>query len=227
MNLTVELNEDIIKNANEILETSYLDVPTVIGILLRRIVKEQSVAFLFPAKDKKPESVKAKTDELPDNILDFIDIIDDDIGQRSEDNDIERRPTYKVQDSKTIDSIYYPLQKSMTKGRAIRLILHEGYHIAPNVTFASKNRGAYNYWANPETSLLKSDWSLILNDWISKKLYLFTIPANSIKLSELTTRTDKQYLIDLQIMYEDETFTDNRSGYSFAKFLTKKFNYKE
>lgn len=218
MNLTIELNEDLIKDANEILETSYLDVQTVIGILLRRIVKEQSVTFLFPAKDKKPESVKAKPDELPDNILD-IDIIDDDIGQH----------TYRVQDSdtiNTINTIRYPIQKSMTKGRAIRLILNEGYHIASNVTFASKNRGSYNYWANPETSLLKSDWSLILNDWISKKLYLFTIPANSIKLFELTTRSDKQYLIDLQIMYEDETFTDNRSGYSFVKFKTGEFSYK-
>ena len=113
----------------------------------------------------------------------------------------------------------------MTKSKAVRLLVSKGHWLGHNVTFASKNRGAYNYWANVEFDMLSTDWSLILNDWINKVIYLFTIPAYTIKENELTPRSDKPYLIDLQIMYNDTTFTDNRSGYSFAKFLAEKINY--
>lgn len=113
----------------------------------------------------------------------------------------------------------------MTKSKAIRLLASKGHRLGKNVTFASKNRGAYNYWANVEFEMLSTNWSLILNDWINKVVYLFIIPAHTIKEKELTPRNDKPYLIDLQIMYNDTTFTDNRSGYSFAKFLVEKINY--
>lgn len=113
----------------------------------------------------------------------------------------------------------------MTKSKAVRLLASKGHWLGKNVTFASKNRGAYNYWANVEFDMLSTNWSLILNDWINKVVYLFIIPAHTIKKDELTPRSDKPYLIDLQIMYNDTTFTDNRSGYSFAKFLVEKINY--
>ncbi len=119
-----------------------------------------------------------------------------------------------------------PLDKGeMTKYRAIRLFSSRGYKLGKHITFASKNRSAYNYWANAVYDMLDNDWYLILNDWINKVLYLFFIPAHSIKAEELTPRSDKPYLVDLQIMYNDTTFTDNRSGYSFNKFLVETINY--
>ena len=113
----------------------------------------------------------------------------------------------------------------MTKSKAVRLFASKGHWLGKTVTFASKNRGAYNYWANVEFDMLFANWSLILNDWINKVVYLFIIPAHTIKEKELTPRSDKPYLIYFQIMYNDTTFTDNRSGYSFAKFLVEKINY--
>lgn len=128
---------------------------------------------------------------------------------------------------KVVDNEFLPpLDKGdMTKNKAIRLFSSKGYSFGKNVTFASKNRGAYNYWANVEFGILANDWHLILNDWINKVVYLFYIPANSINAKELTPRSDKPYLVDLQIMYNDTTFTDNRSGYSFNKFLVETINY--
>ena len=38
-------------------------------------------------------------------------------------------------------------------------------------------------------------------------------------------RKDKTDLIDIQIYCDDNTFTDSRSGISFAKWLVKTINY--
>lgn len=113
----------------------------------------------------------------------------------------------------------------MTKNYALRLFANKGYNVAKNVTFASKNKSAYNYWANPNFDILNENWSLILNDNKKQKLYLFTIPAKTISKVQLTPRADMIDVIDLQIRYNDITFTDNRSGFSFAQFLANEIDY--
>ena len=132
-----------------------------------------------------------------------------------------------ISSNKVVDNEILPsLDKGdMTKNRAIRLFSSKGYSVGKNVTFASKNRSAYNYWANVEFGMLANDWHLILNDWINKVVYLFFIPAHSINAKELTPRSDKPFLVDLQIMFNDTTFTDNRSGFSFNKFLVETIYY--
>ena len=113
----------------------------------------------------------------------------------------------------------------ITKNRAISLFVSKGYRVSRNVTFASKNRSAYNYWANPSFMALREDWFLILNDWINKELHLFRVPAYSIKANELLCRIDQQDKIDLQISYNDPTFTDNRSKISFRKYYVTTIKY--
>lgn len=92
-------------------------------------------------------------------------------------------------------------------------------------TFASKNSVTNCYWANPNIGMLNNTWDLVLNDDIHYKWYYFQIPANSIKLNQLVLRSDKKYLIDLQIRYNDSSFTDTRSGISFVKWLKKQGQY--
>ncbi len=87
-------------------------------------------------------------------------------------------------------------------------------------TFASKNSVTNCYWANPNIGMPNKTWDLVLNDNIHYKWYYFQIPANSIKLNQLVL-SDKKYLIDLQIRYNDSSFTDTRSGISFVKWLKK------
>lgn len=94
-----------------------------------------------------------------------------------------------------------------------------------HTTFASKNQTNYTYWANPGFSLLRQNWYLILNDWPNRTLYLFLIPANSISAAELVPRKDKSDIIDLEIYYNDPTFTDSRSKYSFLKYKVDEMNY--
>ena len=113
----------------------------------------------------------------------------------------------------------------MTKSLAIKSFTSNGNKISKCTTFASKNKTAYNYWANPSCDYLNYDWSLILNDWENKIIYLFNIPAYSIPEEELVMRSDDPSLMDLQIKYNDPAFTDNRSGISFKPYLVDEISY--
>lgn len=113
----------------------------------------------------------------------------------------------------------------ITKNQAVYLFRRRGNAIGTEVTFASKNSGARIYWANPSFEVLNNDWSLILNDKNENKLYLFTIRARDISPSELRGRADVPERIDLQILYDDPSFTDTRSGVSFARYKVDEVEY--
>ena len=116
--------------------------------------------------------------------------------------------------------------KSISKFNAIRLFKNSGLNIlSKNCTFASKNSMSYLYWANPKTDLLEDDWWLILNDNINYKLHAFKIPANSLDVDMIKVRADKPYLIDLQLLFDDDHFTDTRSNIQFVKWYIKTLNY--
>lgn len=116
-------------------------------------------------------------------------------------------------------------EERISKNRAIALFSAHGIRFNRNVTFASKNRAAYNYWANPYFFALNEDWYIILNDWIKRELHLFMIPAHAILPQQMVCRIDKPEMIDLQICYSDPTFTDNRSKLSFVKYLVRSIPY--
>ncbi|MBQ9083633.1 MAG: hypothetical protein IJY28_09075 [Clostridia bacterium] len=116
-------------------------------------------------------------------------------------------------------------ERRMTKGQAVSLFQAQGVSLTRNVTFASKNRTANNYWNNPTFDVLAQDWYLILNDWANRELHLFCVPAGAIRPEELVCRGDQQDRIDLQIRYGDPTFTENRSKLQFAKYRVQGLNY--
>lgn len=113
----------------------------------------------------------------------------------------------------------------MTKSEAVSLALQNDLNVSANCTFASLNSGVSKYWANPNIRVLSDDWWLICNDSANHKLYYFCIPQNSLDEENLVVRKDKPNLIDLQIYYNDETFTDSRSKISFAEWLVKSIDY--
>jgi hypothetical protein len=112
----------------------------------------------------------------------------------------------------------------LTPSQAKSLCRKNGINLNGKVTFASKNSTQYNYWANPKTKFLESNWWLLLNDWIHGKLHVFNIPANSIKIEEVKIRGNLSK-IDLQIIYENDSFEDSRSGIQFIKWFVKTISY--
>ena len=113
----------------------------------------------------------------------------------------------------------------MRKTLAVKMFRERGRYIDKNVTYSSKNRTTYNYWSNPNFSVLEEDWTFILNDWVNRKLYLFRIPRNSISASELVGRNDQPDLIDIQILEDNPNFVDRRSDFSFRRFLIDEMEY--
>lgn len=185
--LNLELDSDLVKEAEELFQYVGLDMQSAVKMFLTRVTQEKTIAFLFRFREAV-EDVPIEKKNSKDNA------VTDNSGK-------------------------------ITKKMAVRLFLKNGNVIYPSVTFASKNRSAYNYWANPNFDLLKKNWSLILNDNIEHRLYLFSIPAGSINESDLRPRADIPDLVDLQICYRDKTFMDNRSGFSFLPYLTAELRY--
>jgi antitoxin component of RelBE/YafQ-DinJ toxin-antitoxin module len=116
-------------------------------------------------------------------------------------------------------------EERISKTRAISLFETQGIRFTRNVTFASKNRSSNNYWANPYFFALDSDWYLILNDWQRRELHLFLIPGGAIPRQRMVCRIDQQDKIDLQISYNDPTFTDTRSKISFMNYRIESVRY--
>ena len=188
--IVIEVQEDTLDQATGVLEDLGLDVESAVRMFLKRVVKDQSVAFVLPnanaVRVSKPvvERVAPQTTE-----------------------------TVKVD------------RGEMRKTLAVKMFKERGRYIDKNVTYSSKNRTTYNYWSNPNFSVLEEDWTLILNDWVNHKLYLFRIPRNSISASELVGRNDQPDLIDIQILEDNPNFVDRRSDFSFRQFLVDESNY--
>ena len=188
--IVIEVQEDTLDQATGVLEDLGLDVESAVRMFLKRVVKDQSVAFVLPnanaVRVSKPvvERVAPQTTE-----------------------------TVKV------------YRGEMRKTLAVKMFKERGRYIDKNVTYSSKNRTTYNYWSNPNFSVLEEDWTLILNDWVNHKLYLFRIPRNSISASELVGRNDQPDLIDIQILEDNPNFVDRRSDFSFRQFLVDEINY--
>ena len=188
--IIIEVQEDTLDQATGVLEDLGLDVESAIRMFLKRVVKEQSVAFVLP-------SINAVSVSQP----------------------VVERAAPQTTETVKVD------RGEMRKSLAMKMFRERGKYIDKNITFSSKNRSTYHYWANPDFSVLKGDWTLILNDWVNRKLYLFRIPAKTISPNELTPRNDKPNLIDIQILEDNPSFVDRRSEYSFRRFLIDQIDY--
>jgi len=134
----------------------------------------------------------------------------------------EKKPALQQTSTTENKSVFY--ESKITKTRAISLVKKSGYGVMECVSFSTKNKTTDKYWSNPPIINIEHDWSIILNDYIRKRLHYFMVPKNSIMIHELIVRRDRG-LFDLQILYDDPTFTDTISGFMFAPFLKGTVNY--
>ena len=186
----IEIQEDTLNQVNNVLDDLGLDIESAIRMFLRRIVRDQSVAFVL----NNNGTIASVPQPIIENNTFQSDVVKIDRGE-------------------------------MRKMLAIKMFKERGKNIDKNVTYSSKNRTTYNYWSNPNFSVLDENWSLILNDWVNRKLYLFNIPSHSISASQLVPRNDQKDLIDIQILENDPNFVDKRSGFGFKCFLTDEIDY--
>lgn len=113
----------------------------------------------------------------------------------------------------------------ISKSKAIGLVRNNGYKIGDVVTFASKNKGAAFYWANPNIDVLTVDYTLILNDQNNNLLHVFYIPKNSLNINDIKVRHDRQWQIDFQISFDVNTFRDTRSDVYLINYKIGEIKY--
>lgn len=122
-------------------------------------------------------------------------------------------------------NIVYVSENSMTDSKGTELCRSLGFAIGRNnYTWSSENSTTHKYWANPKVELLKDDWWILLNDKSKHQIHVFFIPKNTLSESLLKVRSDRP-LLDLQINYGDDSFTDTRSKISFKQWFKQSVSY--
>lgn len=204
--LSISVDEEILEQATSVIEDMGLTLSNAVQVFLKRVARDRSLDCILARQVSTPSTTSStqiqRSGIEADSNLSYP---------------ISRRMAGYT--SEKVD------RGEMRKRSAIYLFRKKGYSVYGTITFASKNRASYNYWANPNFDYLNEDWWLILNDWVNRKLYLFQIPRNAIQQEELVGRNDQPNLIDLQIYENDPNFTDMRSGCSFKRFLVDEINY--
>ena len=109
------------------------------------------------------------------------------------------------------------------KADAINYLKTKGIEVN-KPTYAKKLQDKNEFWANPQTHLLKEDWWIIFNNNETMELIVLFIPANSLsKDLGLKVRVDKQELLDLNI--NCNTFIDRKSGIDFSPYIKERVKY--
>ena len=116
--LILEMDKNLVENAEEVLDEMGLDIMSAIKVMLKRITREGNASFLFSNNSVKTPVCNTATN-----------------------------------DTATTDATSDEPIK-MTKNKAIALFRNNGNSLNGNITFASKNKTAYNYWANPSFEVL-------------------------------------------------------------------------
>ena len=116
-----------------------------------------------------------------------------------------------------------------SKVEAVKFLNDNGISVDKKATYAVRNEKG-EFWANPQTKLLTTDWWLILNDNEKMELMILNIPKDTLKVDldhnsdGLYVRSDKTNLLDLNV--NTDTFVDRKSGINLSKYLVKKISYK-
>jgi len=149
--------------------------------------------------------------------IQWLDKIDDIINNQEKEREFSKKTNKqtKSQDATT----------RLTPKEAKHLCKENSLNLDGEITFSSRNKTGFLYWANPKIEFLKNNWWLLLNDYDNKKLYCFFIPANSINKNQIKIRKDRPFLIDLQIIYDNDLFEDSRSRIQFKKWFKKTIEY--
>lgn len=115
------------------------------------------------------------------------------------------------------------------KAEAIKFLAEQGIMLENRTTtYAVRQEGKTECWANPQTYLLGGEWDIILNNNLDMELVLLHVPADKFVLKAegiegLLVRADKPELIDLRV--DLETYIERRSGLDFSPYVIKKIKY--
>ena len=151
--------------------------------------------------------------DLTDDVMDDDDLYDD-WEEDYEDNILEE------------DNNDYEIQKDTihvvkTKKDAILFAKVNGFALSDYVTFSTFSNN--KFWANPNKDVLSHDWWILLNMGVG--MIIINIPANTLSYTDVVVRSDKPWLIDLQLEVKNEKLQDKRSKIVFSRWIVQYLQY--
>lgn len=95
--------------------------------------------------------------------------------------------------------------------------------------FFGKNHTTHSYWIQCPETIINNDLSIILEDTIKHRLYLFNIPKGTFSRIEIDPKLEKYCLpktrLDIVINYDDNTFTIKNTNTQLKKCLIASIDY--
>ena len=126
-----------------------------------------------------------------------------------------------------VDDITKLLVGTRAKSSAVKLLKENGIELGDNITYAKISENG-EYWANPNKSILSSDWHIILNDNSRALLTVMKVPEKTFSYGtedgQIKLRSDKQELLDIWI--DSVSFVEKKSGCDFSDYVTAELKYK-
>jgi hypothetical protein len=119
--------------------------------------------------------------------------------------------------------------QGILKREVISFLKTKQIELPNNVSYGKLQESKNWFWVNPDVSFLSTDWTLILNNQVEKKITIIRIPKNTFRASLekidgfLILRKDKPNYIDLNISAKD--FIDQRSKIEFKNYIKEVINY--
>ena len=135
---------------------------------------------------------------------------------------------YSIEEAKIVQNLIN--EKEMDKTKAINISKTKSLttlHLS-NTLFSNINAGQNVWWLEPNNKKFTSDLYFILNNDRSKMLYIFKLPANTIRkpADHFNQRNDnyRTNCSDIYIPVSGIKFSDKR-GFNFNKYLIEKIEY--
>jgi hypothetical protein len=119
--------------------------------------------------------------------------------------------------------------QGILKREVISFLKTKQIELPNNVSYGKLQESKNWFWVNPDVSFLSTDWTLILNNQVEKKITIIRIPKNTFRASLekidgfLILRKDKPNYIDLNISAKD--FIDQRSKIEFRNYIKEVIKY--
>jgi hypothetical protein len=119
--------------------------------------------------------------------------------------------------------------QGILKREVISFLKTKQIELPNNVSYGKLQESKNWFWVNPDVIFLSTDWTLILNNQVEKKITIIRIPKNTFRASLekidgfLILRKDKPNYIDLNISAKD--FIDQRSKIEFRNYIKEVIKY--
>ncbi|MDR1138680.1 MAG: hypothetical protein LBK70_02260 [Clostridiales bacterium] len=112
---------------------------------------------------------------------------------------------------------------NMDRTKAVQLVRRHNIGVGSNISFLLENKLAHKYVAKVPLDYLKTDWCLILNDSVNKRINVFFVPGKTLNNKTFYTIDKRNF--NIQIRYSDLAYQDELSKFRLDKFWVKDIAY--